>query len=933
MTNHDLFGALQQLKTDSVGPISYYSLSKLETRGATNISRLPFTIKVLLESLLRNCDNNVISQDHVLSVANWQPQAPRHEIPYKPARVILQDFTGVPALVDLAAMRDAMKHLGGDPNKINPLIPCDLVIDHSVQVDYFGKPNALLMNESVEFQRNAERYAFLKWGQSAFRNLRVVPPSTGIVHQVNLEYLAPVVFHNKDKNVCYPDSCVGTDSHTPMINGLGVLGWGVGGIEAEAVMLDQPIYMLVPDVVGIKLTGMLPPGVTATDLVLRITELCRGFGVVGKFVEFYGAGLTNLSIPDRATLSNMAPEQGSTVSYFPVDDETLSYMRFTGRPDDLIDLTERYAKEQGLFRTDETSDPEFTQTLELDLATVEPSLAGPKRPQDRVPLSQVGPTFKQMLTAPTGIKGMGLSEPDLKRHGKVSRNNTEEDITHGAVVIAAITSCTNTSNPSVMLAAGLVAKKAVERGLKVKNYVKTSLAPGSLVVTEYLKQSGLMAYLEQLGFYLVGYGCTTCIGNSGPLDAEVEQAITHNDLVVSAVLSGNRNFEGRVHPLTKTNYLASPPLVVAYALAGSTALDVTREPLGTGSDGKPVYLQDIWPTPWEVAETIRQFVTPEMFRQRYHDVFTGTLAWRDIAVSGGELYAWDEHSTYIRKPPFFEGLSKERPSIRPLHGLKVLAVFGDSVTTDHISPAGQIAPDSPAAQYLLAHGVAQKNWNSYGSRRGNDEVMSRGTFANIRIRNQLVIGAEEVETAKQPGLGNDEVMSGNKPSDNQIRNRLVPGVEGNVTIYHPTGERMTFFDAAMKYKKSNTPLCILAGKEYGSGSSRDWAAKGPFMQGVKAVIAESYERIHRSNLIGMGILPLQFINGESAKSLNLSGRESFMIDISDSMEPQEIVNVSAMASNGTVTHFKAVSRIDTPIEIQYYRDGGILRTVLKKLVG
>ncbi|MGZ5077728.1 MAG: aconitate hydratase AcnA, partial [Methylobacter sp.] len=754
----------------------------------------------------------------------------------------------------------------------------------------------------------------------------------GIVHQVNLEYLAPVVFRNKDKNVCYPDSCVGTDSHTPMINGLGVLGWGVGGIEAEAVMLDQPIYMLVPDVVGIKLTGMLPPGVTATDLVLRITELCRSFGVVGKFVEFYGAGLANLSIPDRATLSNMAPEQGSTVSFFPIDDETLSYMRFTGRPDDLIDLTERYAKEQGLFRTDETPDPEFTQTLELDLATVEPSLAGPKRPQDRIPLSQVGPTYKQTLTAPTGIKGMGLSEQDLQRHGKVSRNNTEEDITHGAVVIAAITSCTNTSNPSVMLAAGLVAKKAVERGLKVKNYVKTSLAPGSQVVTEYLKQSALMAYLEQLGFYLVGYGCTTCIGNSGPLDPAVEQAITHNDLVVSAVLSGNRNFEGRVHPLTKTNYLASPPLVVAYALAGSTALDISREPLGTGSDGKPVYLQDIWPTPWEVAETIRQFVTPEMFRQRYHDVFTGTQAWQAIAVSGGELYAWDELSTYIRKPPFFEGLSKDRPVIRPLHGLNVLALFGDSVTTDHISPAGQIAPDSPAAQYLLAHGIAQKDWNSYGSRRGNDEVMSRGTFANIRIRNQLVIGAEDVVTTNQPGQGNDEVMTKKTSENIQIRNRLVPGVEGNVTIYHPTGERMTFFDAAMKYKKSGTPLCILAGKEYGSGSSRDWAAKGPFMQGVKAVIAESYERIHRSNLIGMGILPLQFINGESAKSLNLTGRESFNIDIDDSMEPQQIVNVSATASNGTVTHFKAVSRIDTPIEIQYYRDGGILRTVLKKLL-
>jgi len=897
MTNHDPFGAHQQLTADSFGSVSYYSLPRLEAQGSINISRLPYTIKILLESLLRNCENYVITQDHVLSVANWQAQGARDEIPYKPARVVLQDFTGVPALVDLAAMRDAMQQLGGDPNKINPLIPCDLVIDHSVQVDYYGKANAMLLNETVEFERNAERYEFLKWGQSAFKNLRVVPPSTGIVHQVNLEYLAPVVFHNKDKNICYPDSCVGTDSHTPMINGLGVLGWGVGGIEAEAVMLDQPIYMLVPDVVGIKLTGMLPPGVTATDLVLRITELCRGFGVVGKFVEFYGSGLTNLSIPDRATLSNMAPEQGSTVSFFPIDDETLSYMRFTGRPDDLIDMAERYAKEQGLFRTDETPDPEFTQVMEVDLATIEPSLAGPKRPQDRISLSQVGPTYRQMLTAPLGNKGMGLSEHDLERSAVVSGNDVQETITHGAVVIAAITSCTNTSNPSVMLAAGLVAKKAVERGLKVKNYVKTSLAPGSLVVTEYLKKSGLMGFLEQLGFYLVGYGCTTCIGNSGPLDDAVEKTIRENDLVVSAVLSGNRNFEGRVHPLTKTNYLASPPLVVAYALAGSTALDITREPLGEDQDGRPVYLKDIWPAPWEVAEVIRQFVTPEMFRERYADVFAGTQAWQEIEVTGTELYAWDDNSTYIRKPPFFEGLTTGRQQIHALTGMRVLALFGDSVTTDHISPAGQIAPNSPAAQYLVSKGVEQKDWNSYGSRRGNDQVMARGTFANIRIRNQLV-----------------------------------PGVEGNVTLYHPTGEPMTFFDAAMKYRKAGIPLCILAGKEYGSGSSRDWAAKGPFMQGVKAVIAESYERIHRSNLIGMGILPLQFINGESAQSLNLTGAETFAIGISDAMAPQQDVNVTATAPDGTITSFKALSRIDTPIEIQYYRDGGILRTVLKKLL-
>jgi aconitate hydratase len=897
MNSYDPFGAHQLLKLGGAEPVSYYRLSQLEHSGMANISKLPYTIKILLESLLRNCDGFAITQDHVLSLANWQPHGIRQEIPYKPARVVLQDFTGVPALVDLAAMRDAMKQMGGDPKKINPFIPCDLVIDHSVQVDYFGKANSLSLNETIEFQRNAERYEFLKWGQAAFQNLRVVPPSTGIVHQVNLEYLSQVVFHNRDNNVCYPDSCVGTDSHTPMVNGLGVLAWGVGGIEAEAVMLDQPIYMLIPDVVGIKLTGMLPPGVTATDLVLRITELCRNVGVVGKFVEFYGPGLAHLSIPDRATISNMAPEQGSTVSFFPVDDETLKYMRLTGRSPEQIELTERYAKEQGLFRSDNMPDPEFTQLMEVDLGTIEPALAGPKRPQDRIPLSQVGPTYRQTLTAPIGNKGMGLSENDLERCGIVSSKGTCEAITHGAVVIAAITSCTNTSNPSVMLGAGLVAKKAVEQGLKVKNYVKTSLAPGSMVVTEYLKKSGLLYFLEQLGFYLVGYGCTTCIGNSGPLDEAVENAILENNLVVSAVLSGNRNFEGRVHPLTKTNYLASPPLVVVYALAGSTALDITTEPIGLGKDGKPVYLKDIWPTNEEITSAISQFVTPEMFRERYADVFTGTKAWQSVDVTGSELYAWNKNSTYIRKPPFFEGLTTGQQAISPLTGLQVLALFGDSVTTDHISPAGQIAPGSPAALYLLAKGIERKDWNSYGSRRGNDQVMCRGTFANIRIHNQLV-----------------------------------PGSEGNVTIHHPSGEQMTIFDAAMKYKDAGIPLCILAGKEYGSGSSRDWAAKGPFMQGVKAVIAESYERIHRSNLIGMGILPLQFINGESVNTLKLTGTETFNIDISDATVPQQEITVSATAPDGTITNFKAISRIDTPIEIQYYRDGGILRTVLKKLV-
>ncbi|MDD5460253.1 MAG: aconitate hydratase AcnA [Methylococcales bacterium] len=897
MANPDPFGALQQLSFGNAAPVSYYSLSRLEQTGAANLSHLPFSIKILLESVLRNCDGYAITQEHVLSLAHWQPQETRQEIPYKPARVILQDFTGVPALVDLAAMRDAMKKLGGDPKKINPLIPCDLVIDHSVQVDYFGKANALPLNEAVEFQRNAERYEFLKWGQAAFQNLRVVPPSTGIVHQVNLEYLSQVVFCNKEKNVCYPDSCVGTDSHTPMVNGLGVLAWGVGGIEAEAVMLDQPIYMLIPDVIGIKLTGTLPAGVTATDLVLRITELCRQFGVVGKFVEFYGAGLSALSIPDRATISNMAPEQGSTVSFFPIDAETLNYMRLSGRSPEQIALTELYAKEQGLFRADNTPDPVFTKIMEVDLGTIEPALAGPKRPQDRIPLSQVGPTYKQMLTAPPGFKGMGLSEDDLHAIAVVSQKGSVEAMTHGAVVIAAITSCTNTSNPSVMLGAGLLAKKAVEKGLKVKNYVKTSLAPGSLVVTEYLKKSGLLPYLEQLGFYLVGYGCTTCIGNSGPLEDPVAKAIQENNLVASAVLSGNRNFEGRVHPLTKTNYLASPPLVVAYALAGSTAIDISKDPIGTVKDGEAVYLKDIWPTTEEISQTISQFVTPEIFKERYADVFSGTGPWREIEVTGSELYQWDENSTYIRPPPFFDGLDASHQEIKPIEGLKVLALFGDSVTTDHISPAGQIAPDSPAASYLLAHGVARKDWNSYGSRRGNDQVMCRGTFANIRIRNQLV-----------------------------------PGSEGNVTLYHPTGELMSFFDAAMKYRDAGIQLCILAGKDYGSGSSRDWAAKGPFMQSVKAVIAESYERIHRSNLIGMGILPLQFVDGESAASLGLTGTEAFSIGIFDNLVPEQLIAVSATATDGTLKTFKTISRIDTPIEIEYYRDGGILRTVLKNLL-
>jgi aconitate hydratase len=894
---NDPYRVRQDLKLSASSSPAYYSLCRLEENAKTDLSRLPFSIKILLESLLRNCDGFAITEEHIAQVANWRPEGERREIPFKPARVVLQDFTGVPSLVDLAAMRDAVQRLGGDPKKINPLIPCDLVIDHSVQVDYYGQTLSLALNEAVEFERNAERYAFLKWGQAAFRNLRVVPPTTGIVHQVNLEYLSQVIFRNPDNNLCYPDSCVGTDSHTPMVNGLGVLAWGVGGIEAEAVMLDQPIYMLVPDVVGIKLTGRLLPGVNATDLVLRITELCRSVGMVGKFIEFFGPGLSSMSIPDRATVGNMAPEQGSTVSYFPIDALTLDYMRLTGRSAEQIELTERYAKVQGLFRTDEMPDPLYSQVLTVDLADIEPAVAGPKRPHDRISLSQLGSGFRRMLTEPVGFKGFGLAENALDRTAAVSVNHVDEEIGHGAVVIAAITSCTNTSNPSVMLAAGLLAKNAVERGLRVKNYVKTSLAPGSTVVTEYLRKSGLLPYLEQLGFYLVGYGCTTCIGNSGPLEESVAKAIVDNDLVVSAVLSGNRNFEGRVHPLTKSNFLASPPLVVAYALAGSTAVDIATEPLGFDKQGAPVYLKDIWPADEEINAAIASFVTPEMFRERYAEVFTGTAEWQKIPAAESELYPWNEQSTYIRKPPFFDDFRVERKKIEPLTGIRVLALFGDSVSTDHISPAGQIAPDSPAGLYLAGKGIARKDWNSYGSRRGNDEVMCRGTFANIRIRN-----------------------------------RLIPGSEGNRTIFHPTGEQMTIYDAAMRYKAQGIPLCILAGKEYGSGSSRDWAAKGPYLQGVKAVIAESYERIHRSNLIGMGILPLQFEQGQNAESLGLAGTETLTIELDDNLQPKQTVQVIAKRSESETLTFHVVCRIDTPIEIDYYRDGGILRTVLKKLL-
>jgi aconitate hydratase len=894
----DTLGSKKELKfSNGNQKVSYYSLETLEKNGFGSVSKLPISIKVLLESVLRNLDGFAFTEDHVKMLASWQPTGQiREEIPYKPARVVLQDFTGVPAVVDLAAMRDAIKRLGGKPKKINPQIPCDLVIDHSVQVDFFGASNSLQRNEEREFERNLERYQFLKWGQSAFNNFRVVPPSTGIVHQVNLEHLSQVVYWDKDKAVAYPDSCVGTDSHTPMVNGLGVMAWGVGGIEAEAVMLNQPIYMLVPNVIGFKLSGKLPEGTTATDLVLRVTEICRQYGVVENFVEFFGSGLNSISVADRATIGNMAPEQGSTVSFFPVDAAALDYMRLTGRSEEQIELTERYLKAQGMFRTEDTPDPMFTDVIELDLSTIEPAVAGPKRPQDRIPLSKVGPTYKQVLTAPIGPKGFGLKTEDLDKQVTISINGKSEKLSHGAVVIAAITSCTNTSNPSVMIASGLVAKKACERGLMVKKHVKTSLAPGSAVVTEYLTHSGLLPYLEKLGFFIVGYGCTTCIGNSGPLPEEVSKAITDSDLVVSAVLSGNRNFEGRVNPQTRTNYLASPPLVVAYALAGTTAMDITTEPIGIGKEGKAVYLKDIWPTSHEILEVLQQSVKSSMFVERYSNVWKGSKAWQDIKSTTSEQYCWDDKSTYVQRPPFFDSLSLADCKIKPIVGARVLGIFPDSTTTDHISPAGNIAGSSPAGKYLLSLGVDKKDWNSYGSRRGNHNVMMRGTFANIRIKNQLT-----------------------------------PDAEGNVTIFFPTQERMSFFDAAQKYHESNTPLMVFAGKEYGSGSSRDWAGKGPALLGIKVVIAESFERIHRSNLIGMGILPLQFKKGESMKTYSLTGEESFSFSLADDMKPKCEITVESVSKDGKKQSFKVQSRIDTPVELEYYRNGGILQTVLKNL--
>jgi aconitate hydratase len=887
----NLFGA-EAILNSKAGDLKIYRLDALTKAGIGHIDKLPFSIKVLLESCLRNLDNFEVGEEDVKRLASWSSKtSPGYEVPFKVARVILQDFTGVPCVVDLASMRSAMSRAGGDPQKINPLVPVDLVIDHSVQVDEYANPLALLNNTKQEFHRNRERYEFLKWGQKAFNNFSVVPPSTGIVHQVNLEYLAKVVF-TRD-GIAFPDTLVGTDSHTTMINGLGVVGWGVGGIEAEACMLGQPIYLVTPQVVGFKLTGKLPEGSTATDLVLVVTQLLRKFGVVEKFVEFYGEGLGTMSLADRATIANMAPEYGATIGFFPVDEQTLAYLRQTGRAPEQIDLVERYCKEQGLWRQDHTA-PEFTQALELDLSIVRPSLAGPKRPQDRVELGGVAlsfrDTFKDVLSktepplAPSDVGGIAVAEKTA--------------VQHGSVVIAAITSCTNTSNPSVMIAAGLVAKKAVERGLKVPHYVKTSLAPGSRVVTDYFDKAGLTQYLDQLGFNTVGYGCTTCIGNSGPLPDWVSKEIDGRELVAASVLSGNRNFEGRINPHVKANYLASPPLVVAYALAGTIDINLATDSLGTDKDGKAVYLKDLWPTQSEVSATISSCIDAVMFKKQYSNVGEKNETWNAIPIKGGELFEWDRASTYIQEPPFFMDLAPRPSPIQPISRANVLVMVGDSVTTDHISPAGNIKKDSPAGKYLLDHGVVASDFNQYGSRRGADQVMTRGTFANIRLKNLLA-----------------------------------PGTEGGVTKYLPTGEVMSIYDASLKYKESHTPLIVLAGKDYGMGSSRDWAAKGTMLLGVKTVIAESFERIHRSNLVGMGVLPLVHLKGETRATIGLTGEESYeIVGLSDAITPLNRLQVIATAADGTKKEFTTICRIDTPVELEYYRNGGILQTVLRRIL-
>ena len=880
------FGARDRL---SVGAqvFEIYRLEKLEQQGLGSVGHLPFSLRILLENLLRCEDARFVHADDIRALVQWKPNGQQKETAFMPARVLLQDFTGVPAVVDLATMREAMQKLGGNPKRINPLFPAELVIDHSVQVDSFGQRNSFDLNAELEFQRNLERYQFLRWGQNAFRNFKVVPPDTGICHQVNIEYLARVVcsMPNGNRLEAFPDSLVGTDSHTTMVNALGVFGWGVGGIEAEAAMLGQPLSMLVPEVVGFKLHGRLPEGSTATDLVLTVTEMLRKKGVVGKFVEFYGSGLSSLSVPDRATIANMAPEYGATMGFFPVDNETLSYLRFTARSHEQIALVEAYCKEQSLFRTDTTPDPQFSDQLELDLGTVEPTVAGPKRPQDRVALKNAKSSFTKV------VEGAPVKEVAVKNNGDAF------PLSSGAVVIAAITSCTNTSNPSLMLGAGLLAKKAVERGLQVKPWVKTSLAPGSKVVTDYLQASGLISYLEKLKFHLVGYGCTTCIGNSGPLPEPIGTAIKENNMVAVAVLSGNRNFEGRVHPLVRANYLASPPLVVAYALAGRMDLDLTSEAIGNDTAGEPVYLRDIWPTPQEVEATVRAAVNTEQYRKEYSEVFEGDAHWKGMHVPEGDLYKWEANSTYIKLPPYFENMPKNPPALADIEGARVLAVLGDSVTTDHISPAGSIAVESPAGKYLIAHGVKPHEFNSYGARRGNHEVMMRGTFANIRLRNQLA-----------------------------------PGTEGSWTLHLPDGEKMFIYDAAVKYREEGVPLVVIAGKEYGSGSSRDWAAKGTRLLGVRAVLAESFERIHRSNLVGMGVLPLEFLPGENRESLGLTGHEVYSIEGVATLTPRKEATVHAKSADGKVKTFQARIRVDTPEEVSYYKHGGILQYVLRQML-
>ncbi len=901
----DKFGTRKKLAT-AAGEVVYYSLPEL-AKKYPNINRLPYSIRILLEAALRQEDGFIIDESHVKTIAEYDPKSVKEEeIPFKPARVVMQDFTGVPGVVDLAAMRDAMVALKIDPKKINPVLPVDLVIDHSVQVDFAGSADALEKNNRLEFERNGERYEFLRWGSGAFSNFQVVPPATGIVHQVNLEYLAKVVqtrAHN-GQLVAYPDSLVGTDSHTTMINGLGVLGWGVGGIEAEAVMLEQPIYMLIPEVVGFKLTGKLPEGATATDLVLTVTQMLRKHGVVGKFVEFYGEGLSSMSLADRATIANMAPEYGATMGFFPIDDETIHYMKLTGRDEKLCDLVEKYAKAQGLFLTKEAPTPDFSSTLELDMGKVVPSIAGPKRPQDRIELKNAKAAYRSAMAevfkdAPD--KTVDLSTV-LEAGSKYPPGTT---IGNGSIVIAAITSCTNTSNPSVLVAAGLVAQKAEKAGLKVPATLKSSLAPGSRVVTKYLEAAGLQKSLDAIGFNTVGYGCTTCIGNSGPIDAALSEAINKNNLTVAAVLSGNRNFEGRIHADVKANYLASPPLVVAYALAGTMDIDFESEKI----QGK-VMLKDIWPTQQEVNDALAKAVTSDLFRKEYGNVFKANEMWNDIKVGGGDTYTWDQKSTYIAKPNYFENFSLKEPGIPVLKDIRCLAVFGDSVTTDHISPAGNIKKDSPAGKYLQSRGVDPKDFNTYGARRGNHEVMVRGTFANTRIKNLMMA----------PDAVSGKVADWTK----------VP--EGGNTVHIPSGEKMSIYDAAMKYMQAGTPLLVLAGKEYGTGSSRDWAAKGPALQGIKVVIAESFERIHRSNLIGMGILPLQFKDGQNAQSLGLDGSEVFNIEGYDNnLKPRTDIKVTATKEDGSVITFTTMNRVDTPVEVVYLKNGGILHTVLRKL--